>query len=125
MPTKIESRVVRQPDSKVRRSWYQSAEADAVLVHDALTGDFLSFELDFESRLGVRRAYVTWARAIGIRTGFIDTGEEGGCLHYKEAPVVCWHFKPRQDHLEEARRLVERSCIEEGLRELILKRLAV
>ena len=125
MLTKIESRVVRQPDSRVRRAWYQSAGADAVLLHDALTGDFLSFEIDFESRLGVRRAYVTWTRAVGLRTGFIDTGEEGGALHYKAAPVVVWHFQPRRDHVEEARRLVERSCIEEGLRESILKRLAL
>jgi len=123
--TKIESRVLRQPDGRERRSWYQSAQADAVLIHDALTGDFLSFEIDFESRLGVRRSYVTWARAIGLRTGSIDTGEEGGTLHYKEAPVVWWHVQPRPDHVEEARRLVERSCIEEGLRESILKRLTV
>ncbi|MBI3854086.1 MAG: hypothetical protein HY293_00180, partial [Planctomycetes bacterium] len=101
------------------------AGADAILIHDAVSGDFLSFEIDFESRLGVRRAYVTWVRAIGIRTGFVDTGEGGGSLHYKEAPVVVWHFKPRREHVEEARRLVERSCIEEGLRESILKRLVL
>jgi hypothetical protein len=80
--TKIESRVVRQPDSRTRRSWYQSAQADVVLIHDALTGDFLSFEIEFEGRLGLRRAYLTWARAIGLRTGCIDTGEDGGALHY-------------------------------------------
>lgn len=125
MLTKIESRVVRQPDTRVRRAWYQSAGADAVLLHDAQTGDFLSFEIDFESRLGVRRAYVTWSRAIGLRTGTIDTGEEGGTLHYKAAPVVVWHAKPHKEHVAEARRLVERSCIEEGLRESILKRLSL
>lgn len=123
MLTKIESRVVRQPESQVRRAWYQSAAADAILIHDARTGDFLSFEIDFESRLGVRRAYVAWARGIGLRTGVVDTGEEGDPLRYKKAPIVVWHFTPRRDHVEEARRLVERSCIEEGLREALLKRL--
>jgi hypothetical protein len=123
--TKIESRVVRQPDSRVRRSWYQSASADAVLQHDAQTGEFLGFELDWEGRRGTRRGYVTWTRGIGIRTGLVDTGEDGGALHYKAAPVVLWDFKPRPTLVEEARRLVERSCIEEGLRESILKRLVV
>lgn len=125
MLTKIESRVVRQTDVRVRRAWYQSARADVVLIHDAETGEFLSFEIDFESRLGVRRAYVTWARAIGVRTGFVDTGEVCDALRYKAAPVLAWHFKPRADHVEEARRLVERSCIEEGLREAVLKRLVL
>ena len=123
MLTKIESRVVRQPDSRVRRAWYQSAAADVILMHDAETGEFLSFEIDWEGRRGVRRAYVTWARSIGIRTGSVDTGEEGGALRYKSSPVVVWDFKIRASHVEEARRLVEQSCIEEGLRDAILKRL--
>ena len=122
MLTKIESRVVRQPDSRVRRAWYQSAAADVVLLHDADTGEFLSFELDWESRRGVRRAYLTWARGIGLRTGSIDTGE-GDTLQYKAAPVVFWDFKVRPDFVADARRMIERSCIEEGLREAVLKRL--
>jgi len=121
--TKIESRVVRQPDSRVRRAWYQSATADVVLLHDAETGEFLSFEIDWESRRGLRRAYLTWTRAIGLRTGSIDTGEEGGPLRYKSSPVVVWDFKINPLHVDAARGLVERSCIEEGLRESILKRL--
>lgn len=125
MLTKIESRVVRQPDSRVRRAWYQSASADVVLHHDAGTGEFLSFEIDWEGRRGVRRSYVTWTRAVGIRTGIIDTGEESGALRYKASPVVLWDFKPRPDHVQEARRLIERSCIEEGLRESVLKRLEI
>ena len=125
MLTKIESRVVRQPDSRVRRAWYQSASADVLLLHDAETGEFLSFEIDWEGRRGIRRSYVTWARGIGIRTGFVDTGEEAGPLQYKSAPIVVWDFKIRPEHVEEARRLIERSCIEEGLRDSILKRLAV
>jgi hypothetical protein len=75
--TKIESRVVRQPDSRVRRARSQSAQGDVVLMHDAETGEFLSFELDCEGRRGVQRAYVTWARSIGLRTGAVDAGEEG------------------------------------------------
>src|SRR5512144_2128422 len=63
--TKIESRVVRQPDSRVRRAWYQSAQADVVLLHDAETGTLLSFELEWESRRGVRRAHLTWTRGVG------------------------------------------------------------
>jgi hypothetical protein len=123
--TKIESRVVRQPDSRTRRSWYQSAQADVVLIHDALTGDLLSFEIEFEGGLGLRRAYITWARAIGLRTGCIDTGEDGGALHYKQAPMILWHPRPRVDCVEEGRRLIKHSGIEEGLRESILQRLSV
>jgi hypothetical protein len=123
--TKIESRVVRQPDSRVRRAWYQSSSADVLLLHDAETGEFLSFEIDWEGRRGVRRSYVTWARGIGIRTGYVDTGEEGEALSYKAAPVVLWDLKPSSDHLQEARRLIDRSCIEEGLRESVLKRLVL
>lgn len=125
MLTKIESRVVRQPDSRVRRAWYQSASADVLLLHDADTGEFLSFEIDWEGRRGVRRSYVTWARGIGIRTGYVDTGEEGEALSYKAAPVVLWDLKPNPHHVHEARRLIDRSCIEEGLRESVLKRLVV
>lgn len=122
MLTKIESRVVRQPDSRVRRAWYQSAAADALLLHDADTGEFLSFELDWESRRGVRRAHLTWTRGVGLRTGTIDTGE-GDALQYKAAPVVIWDFRIRADFVADARRLIEHSCIEEGLREAVLKRL--
>jgi len=123
--TKIESRVVRQPDSRVRRAWYQSASADVVLMHDAETGEFLSFEIEWEGRRGIRRSYVTWARGIGIRTGHVDTGEEGEALSHKAAPVVLWDFRPDADHLKDARRLIDRSCIEEGLRESVLKRLVL
>lgn len=124
MLTKIESRVVRQPDSRVRRAWYQSASADVVLLHDAETGAFLAFELEWENRRGIRRAHLTWNRGIGLRTGRIDTGEDGPALHYKAAPVVVWDFRVRQDYVDDARRLIQASCIEEGLRESILRRLA-
>lgn len=119
--TKIESRVVRQPDSRVRRAWYQSASADVLLLHDAETGAFLSFEIDGEGR-GCRRWTVTWARGVGVRTGAVDMGETEP-LRYKAAPVVIWDFKARADRIESARRLVESSSIEEGLRESILRRL--
>ena len=125
MLTKIESRVVRQPDSRVRRAWYQSATSDVVLLHDAETGDFLSFEIDWEGRRGIRRSYVTWARGIGLRTGHIDTGEEGSVLGHKSSPVVIWDFKVRPSHVEEARRLILTSCIEEGLRVAVLSRLEI
>jgi hypothetical protein len=120
--TKIESRVVRQPDSRVRRAWYQSAEADVVLLHDAETGALLSFELEWEGRRGgVRRAHLTWARGVGIRTGVIDTGERG--LMYKASPIVVWDFRVRPQWVQDACRLIEASCIEEGLRDSLLKRL--
>ena len=121
--TKIESRVVRQPDSRVRRAWYQSAEADVVLLHDAETGALLSFELEWESRSAVRRAHLTWTRGIGIRTGRIDAGEEGPALRYKPSPVVVWDFRVRPEFVDAACRLIEASCIEEGLRDSLLKRL--
>jgi len=123
--TKIESRVVRQPDTRVRRAWYQSATADVILLHDAETGEFLSFEIDWEGRSSVQRSYVTWARGIGVRSGQVDTGEGEGALQYKAAPVVAWDFKLNPSLVTEARRLIERSCIEEGLRESVLKRLVV
>ena len=125
MLTKIESRVVRQPDSRERRAWYQSSGADVVLLHDAETGAFLSFELEWESRRGTRRAHLTWNRGVGIRTGLIDTGEDGPALRYKPSPVVVWDFKVRVDFVEDARRLILNSCIEEGLRESILQRLSL
>jgi hypothetical protein len=123
MLTKIETRVVGQPDGRVRRSWYQSASSDAILVHDAETGDFLSFELEWEGPRGVRRAYLTWARGTGLRTGRVDTGEGGDTLQYKAAPMIVWDRRVDAPLVSEARRLIERSCIEEGLRESILKRL--
>ena len=123
MLTKIESRVVRQPDSRVRRAWYQSAVAEVVLHHDADSGAFLSFEIDFEGSRGVRRAYVMWARGVGVRTGRVDTGDDGGPLKYKASPVIVWDFQNRPALVAEARRLVERSSIEEGLRDSILLRL--
>src|SRR5882724_10390271 len=109
MLTKIESRVVRQPDSKVRRAWYQSATAEVILHHDADTGTFLSFEIDFEGSSGVRRAYVSWSRGIGVRTGAVNVGDEGGPLKYKASPVVVWDFKNRPRLIDEARRLIETS----------------
>jgi len=123
MLTKIESRVVRQPDSKVRRAWYQSATAEVVLHHDADNGTLLSFEIDFEGCSGIRRAYVSWSRGIGVRTGAVNVGDEGGPLRYKASPVIVWDFKNRPRLIEEARRLVETSSIEEGLRDSILLRL--
>jgi hypothetical protein len=124
MLTKIESRVVRQPDSKVRRAWYQSASAEVILYHDVDTGTFLSFEIDFEGCSGVRRAYVSWARGIGVRTGSVNIGDEGGPLKYKASPIVVWDFQNRPRLIEDARRLVVTSSIEEGLRESILRRLS-
>jgi len=124
MLTKIETRVVRQTDQRLRRAWYQSASADVILVHDADSGEFLSFEIDWEGRRERRRSYVTWTREAGLRTGHVDTGE-GDTLQYKAAPVVLWDSKTDPQHIQEARKLIERSCIEEGLREAVLKRLAL
>lgn len=124
MLTKIESRVVRQPDSRVRRAWYQSATAEVVLHHDVDTGTFLSFEIDFEGASGPGRAYVSWARGIGVRTGSVNAGDEGGPLKYKASPMVVWDIKNRIGLIGEACRLIEGSAIEEGLRDSILRRLA-
>jgi hypothetical protein len=125
MLTKIDTKVVRQPDSRVRRTWYQSASSDAILVHDADTGEFLSFELEWEGRRGVQRSYLTWTRGFALRSGRVDTGEGAGALHYKAAPMIVWDRQVDPDHVAEARRLIEHSCIEEGLRESLLKRLAL
>ena len=125
MLTKIETRVVRQDDSRTRRAWYQSASSDAILIHDADTGEFLSFELEWEGRRRVERSYLTWTRGVGLRTGRVDTGEGGDSLQYKAAPIVVWDRHVDPNHVAEARRLIERSCIEEGLRDSILKRLTV
>ena len=122
MLTKIDSEVVRQPDRRIRRAWYQSASADVLLEHDANNGTFLSFEIDGDGR-GDRRWFVSWGRSVGLRTGMVDTGEGEG-LHHKASPVVIWDFSMRPDRIESARRLVVDSSIEEGLRDAILKRLA-
>ena len=74
MLTQIETRVVRQPDARIRRDWYQSASPDVVLQHDHQTGDLPGFEIEWEGR-GLRRAYVTWTRGVGVRTGAVDIGE--------------------------------------------------
>ena len=122
MLTKINSEVVRQPDRRIRRAWYQSSSADVLLEHDANDGAFLSFEIDGDGR-GGRRWFVSWGRAVGVRTGVVDLGEGDG-LHHKASPMVVWDFTPRLDRVDFARCLVESSPIEEGLRESILKRLA-
>jgi len=120
--TKINTEVVRQPDPPVRRAWYQGPAAEVVLEHDADTGAFLAFEIEWETG-GDRRAYVSWGRAVGIRTGAVDTGDPGDALKYKAAPVVLWHWAPRSELVASAARLVARSGIEEGLRDAVLARL--
>lgn len=122
MLTKINAEVVRQPDRRLRRAWYQSPAADVVLEHDADTGAFLAFEVEWETG-GDRRACVAWGRAVGLRTGAVDTGDSGGALKYKASPVVLWHNAPRPGLLASAARLVARSGIEEGLRDALLARL--
>jgi hypothetical protein len=119
--TKIRTEVTAQGDARQRRAWYHNPRADVLLVHDAQTGAFLSAEIEWEGR-GGRRAYVTWARAVGVRTGAVDTGEADGLSH-KAAPVVVWDFQPRADLLLSARRLVLDAGIEEGLRDALLARL--
>jgi len=119
--TKIESKVVRQPDARVRQAWYQSSSSEVVLHHDADTGAFLSFEIDADGR-GGRRWTVVWCRGVGLRTGAVDTGETEP-LRYKASPIVIWDFTPRADRIEAARHLIAGSSIEEGLRDSVLRRL--
>ena len=122
MLCKIASEVVRQPDARVRRAWYQSSTADVTLEHDAENGAFRAFEIEWDGP-GARRDCVLWGRAVGVRTGSIDTGESGDALQYKAAPLLSWHFHPRPDLVRRAIRVVQASCIEEGLREAVLRRL--
>jgi hypothetical protein len=119
--TKIRTEVTAQGDARLRRAWYHNPRADVLLVHDARTGAFLSCEIEWEGR-GGRRAYVTWARAVGVRTGQLDTGETDGLSH-KAAAVVIWDFQHRADLIRSARRLVLDAGIEEGLRDALLARL--
>ena len=121
MLTKIRTEVTAQGDARLRRAWYHAVRSDVVLVHDARTGAFVSFEIEWEGR-GGRRAYVAWARGAGLRTGRVDTGELDGLSH-KAAPVVLWDFQPRADLIHSARRLVLDAGIEEGLRDALLARL--
>lgn len=122
MLTKIVSEVVRHPDARVRRAYYHSPTAEVLLEHDAETGAFRSFEIEWDGP-GARRDCVLWARAVGVRTGTIDTGESGDALQYKAAPLFSWHFRPKADLVRLAADLVRRSGIEEGLREAVLRRL--
>ncbi len=121
MLTRMRTDVTAQGDTRVRRAWYHGVRADVLLTHDASSGNFLSFEVEWDAR-GARRAYVTWVRAAGIRTGLVDTGETDG-LRHKAAPVVVWDFQPRADLVLTARRLILDAGIEEGLREAVLARL--
>lgn len=121
MLTKIDSEVVRQPDRRLRRAWYQSPFSDVLLEHDADTGTLIGFEIDGEGG-GHRRWFVSWGRSVGLRTGVVDLGEGDG-LQYKASPIVLWDFAVRSDRIVLARRLVESSCIEEGLRDSLLARL--
>ena len=121
MLTKIATEVTAQGDARVRRAWYHGTQADVVLFHDARTGTFLSGEIEWDAR-GGRRAYVSWARGAGLRTGLIDTGETDG-LSPKASPLVLWDFQTRPDLVETARILVLDAGIEEGLRDALLARL--
>ena len=122
MLTKINTEVVRQPDQRVRRAWYQGPAAEVVLEHDADTGAFLAFEIEWDTACD-RRAYVLWGRAVGLRTGGIDTGDPGDALKYKGSPLVLWHSGARPELVASAARLIARSGIEEGLRDAVLARL--
>lgn len=123
MLTRIRTEVTAQGDARVRRGWYHSLHADVVLLHDARSGAFLSFEIEWDAR-GGRRAYVTWARGAGVRTGAVDTGETDALSH-KASPLVVWDLQPRADLVAAARRLVLDAGIEEGLRDAVLARLAL
>lgn len=122
MLTKINTEVVRQPDRRIRRAWYQGPAAEILLEHDADSGAFLAFEIEWETG-GDRRAYVSWGRAVGIRTGAVDTGDPGDALKYKAAPVLPRDWAPRPELVASAARLAARSGIEEGLRNAVLARL--
>lgn len=121
MLTKIRTEVTAEGDARQRRAWYHGPRADVVLIHDARSGSFLSAEIEWEGR-GGRRAYVTWARGVGVRSGAVDMGEADGLSH-KAAPVVLWDFRTRPDLVSTARRLVLDAGIEEGLRDALLARL--
>ncbi len=123
MLTRIRTEVTAQGDARVRRGWYHGLRADVLLLHDARSGAFLSFEIEWDAR-GARRAYVTWARGAGVRTGIIDTGETDA-LSPKASPLVVWDPQPRPDLVGSARRLVLEAGIEEGLRDAVLARLAL
>ena len=123
MLTKIQTEIVRQPEARVRRAWYHNASSDVVLFHDDQTGTMLSFEIEWEGR-GCRRSYVVWGRAVGVRTGRIDMGEGDVGFQYKASPIVLWDFRIRPELVAEARGLLERSGIEEGLRDSVLSRLS-
>ena len=121
MLTRIRTEVTAQGDARVRRAWYHGVAADVVLFHDSRSGGFLSAEVEWDAR-GGRRAYVTWARGAGLRTGVVDTGETDGLSH-KAAAVVIWDFQPRADLVATSRLLVLDAGIEEGLRDALLARL--
>ena len=121
MLTRMRTDVTAQGDARVRRAWYHGLRSDIVLNHDARSGTFLSFEVEWDAH-GARRAYVTWARGAGLRTGVVDTGESDA-LRHKASPVVFWDVEPRADLLFTSRRLVLDAGIEEGLRDALLARL--
>ena len=117
----MRTEVTAHGDERQRRAWYHGARSDVVLVHDARSGAFLSFEIEWDTR-GGRRAYVAWVRAAGLRSGRVDLGETDG-LSYKASPVVLWDFETKPELVAAARAIVRDAGIEEGLRDAVLARL--
>ena len=120
--TKIDTRFLKPAPKHVRRAWYQSPAAEVVLEHDRTTGELLMFEIDWNA-LDTRRSYVRWDRSIGLRTGQVDTGDSIGSLHYKRSPMIYLDIRLKPRTLDEARRFLWRSGIDEGHRDSLFARL--
>jgi len=122
MLAKIDPRAVRQLEESVLRAWYHDLSSDVVVEHDRKDGALLSFEIDWEDLHGARR-YARWSREGGLHTGMVDTGDCIGAFNHKRSPLLVWDWKARPDFVGEARRLIEGSGIEEGIRRTMLERL--
>jgi len=122
MFAKIDPRTVRQLEEDVLRSWYHDLSADVLVEHDRKTGALLTFEIDWEEPGGVH-PFVRWSREGGLCTGTVDTGDCIGAFHHKRSPLLIWDLRIRPGLAGEARRLIEGSAIEEGIRRTILDRL--
>ena len=91
------------------------------MEHDRRNGALLSFEIDWEASHGAR-CYARWSWEGGLHTSTVDTGDCIGAFHYKRSPLLVWDWKICPEFVEEARRLIEGSAIEEGIRRTILER---
>ncbi|MHC4605853.1 MAG: hypothetical protein ACYTAF_02840 [Planctomycetota bacterium] len=117
--SRIETRVLRQPDPERKRQWFHAPEGDLIVDSDRASGEIVSMHLDWDVEKG-RRLCASWDTVHGLRTGQVDTGEELPLI-YKRSPVVTWDSTLRTDVAQTAAELIGDSEIPERTQEKLLR----